>query len=94
MVMFCAMYLVAPGSCSPYSYLLPAGQLCGRIAVGDGEISFSVQTGPGTDPAAPTVSEGAFTLGVKHPGCGTDFSSPCRADVMHEYSCTAEQLLC
>jgi hypothetical protein len=74
--MFGSMCLTAREQCSRYSYLLLAGRLCGRIAVGDGEISFSVWTDPGTDPAASTVSKGAFTLGVKAPWCVGQTSHP------------------
>jgi len=59
-----------------------------------GEISFSSQTGPETDPAASTVGKKALTSGVKRPEQGTDYSSPCRAEIKHQYSCTSEELLC
>jgi hypothetical protein len=61
---------------------------------GGGEVSLSVQTSPGTDPAASTVGKEALTSGVKRPERGTDISSPCGAELKHQYSCTSEQLLC
>ena len=59
-----------------------------------GEISFSVQTGPGTDPAASMIGKGALTSGENWPERGTDFSFPCREEVKHGYSCTSEHHLC
>ena len=71
-----------------------ARQLCGQIPVWARFSSASRPALGQTQPLLLSVKEPLSTLGVKRPECGTDFSSPCRAEVKHNYSCTSEHHLC
>ena len=53
-----------------------------------------VQTGPGTDPAASSVGKEAITSGIKQPQRGTNYLSPYRAEVKHEYIAVLLNTIC